>query len=267
MRVARFAIEGGGFDRIGVVAEADAGYRVHGDDIGRFIPYDEAAARRMVGGIEGGEESRGDRIGYDHKGKENEERKKKCGRVFLDNRREEEGERNDERDGESEITAARKGEDVGDENEDGRGEKKQFRATRQADGEHEREGKSHPPEKRGDMRIGKKAARTKNVSSADTRDHTRKFRDDAGEGNAGKNWKNILLPEEHRRIESDCEGKEKLKYADYCRECGTDDEPSRKSLSRMFFLKDGKRDEEEWNEGEEENELSNSPRNILREEE
>ena len=45
MRIARLAIEGRGFYGVGIVAEADAGYRVCGDDMCRFIPNGEAAAR------------------------------------------------------------------------------------------------------------------------------------------------------------------------------------------------------------------------------
>ena len=45
MRIARLAVEGGGFYGVGIVAEADASYWVRGDDMCRFIPNGESTAR------------------------------------------------------------------------------------------------------------------------------------------------------------------------------------------------------------------------------
>lgn len=129
MCVARFAIIGGGFHLARIVAEADAGLGVHGDNMGRFIPYDEAAARRVIGGIEGGEKARGDRVGNDDEGEKKKEKRKKCGNISFENRWKENYERDGERDEKREVAAARKSENIGDENEDGGNKEQYFRAT------------------------------------------------------------------------------------------------------------------------------------------
>lgn len=117
------------------------------------------------------------------------------------------------------------------------------------------------------MRVGKEGACAQDISAADICDHAGIFRDDAGKSNARKNWQNVLLPKEYRRIESDCKGEKKLRDSNDCRECGARDEPPRESFPCAFILKDGKRDEKDRDERENEGELPESPRNILRKEE
>lgn len=50
--IARLAIVCGGLHFVRIVAESDADKRVFGDDVCRFFPDGEAAARRMIGRIE-----------------------------------------------------------------------------------------------------------------------------------------------------------------------------------------------------------------------
>ena len=117
------------------------------------------------------------------------------------------------------------------------------------------------------MRIGEKGARSEKVYATNIDDHARKFGNDAGKGDAGKDRQNASLPEKHRRVKPDRKRKKKLNYSEERRKRGTDNEPFRKPFPGGSLLKNRKRHEEERGEGKKKSEFPNSPKSVFREEE